>query len=105
MIGRAYAPAHITGFFAVKQHQNPIKAGSIGCGLCLEAGVTATITVDPSYIGSVIRFNGKQIYTPAGTGGPGTSDEPESNDYRMRSRRQFYRIVALQDGSSASDID
>ncbi|MCD4846529.1 MAG: GHMP kinase [Methanosarcinales archaeon] len=64
MIGRAYAPAHITGFFAVKQHQNPIKAGSIGCGLCLEAGVTATITVDPSYIGSVIRFNGKQIGLP-----------------------------------------
>ena len=64
MIGRAYAPAHITGFFAVKQHQNPIKAGSIGCGLCLEAGVTATITVDPSYIGSVIRFNGKQIDLP-----------------------------------------
>jgi len=64
MLGRAYAPAHITGFFAVRQHQNPVKAGSIGCGLCLEAGVTATITVDTSYIGSVIRFNGKQIDLP-----------------------------------------
>lgn len=64
MLGRAYAPAHITGFFAVRQHQNPVKAGSIGCGLCLEAGVTATITVDTSYIGSVIRFNGKKIDLP-----------------------------------------
>jgi len=64
MLGRAYAPAHITGFFAVRQHQDPVKAGSIGCGLCLEAGVTATITVDPSYMGSLIRFNGKQIDLP-----------------------------------------
>jgi pantoate kinase len=64
MIGAAYAPAHITGFFAVRPDVDPAKAGSIGCGLCLEAGVTARITMDTSITGSHINLNGKHIDLP-----------------------------------------
>lgn len=35
---RAYVPSHITGFFAAKRNDDPIKAGSIGCGLTLSLG-------------------------------------------------------------------
>ncbi len=40
----AFAPTHITGFFAARPDPDPVKAGSVGCGLCLEAGVTARVT-------------------------------------------------------------
>ncbi len=42
MIGRAFAPAHITGFFYAYDHEDPRRMGSCGCGLTLEAGVHTT---------------------------------------------------------------
>lgn len=76
----AFAPAHITGFFAVRPDPDPVKAGSVGCGLCLETGVTARVTIggtistpgttgtldkaDVTGSGSLIRLNGEQIDLP-----------------------------------------
>lgn len=84
----AFAPAHITGFFAAKPDPDPVKAGSVGCGLCLETGVTArviigttgtmgttnttntadttskTSTPDITGSGALIRLNGEQIDLP-----------------------------------------
>ncbi len=90
----AFAPAHITGFFATMPDPDPVKAGSVGCGLCLETGVTARVTTGttsttsatsttsttnttntadttgksgtPGITGSgaLIRLNGKQIDLP-----------------------------------------
>jgi pantoate kinase len=75
----AFAPAHITGFFATMPDPDPIKAGSVGCGLCLEAGVTARVTIgttgttdtadtpdtaDITGSGALIRLNGEQIDLP-----------------------------------------
>jgi pantoate kinase len=40
---KAFAPSHITGFFAAKPHKDPQKAGSIGCGLALALGATTTV--------------------------------------------------------------
>ncbi|MDF1556801.1 MAG: pantoate kinase [ANME-2 cluster archaeon] len=62
MKGSAFAPAHITGFFAVRPHIDPVKAGSIGCGLCLEAGVRAEI--DMNSPASAVTLNGKQVDFP-----------------------------------------
>jgi len=42
MIGKAFAPAHITGFFYVHDHEDPLKMGSCGCGFTLEDGVYTT---------------------------------------------------------------
>lgn len=40
---RAHAPSHITGFFAARRHDDPLKAGSIGCGLTLDLGAETTV--------------------------------------------------------------
>jgi pantoate kinase len=58
----AFAPAHITGFFAVRPDPDPMKAGSVGCGLCLEKGVTARIKQDTEEF--VIKFNNEPINFP-----------------------------------------
>ncbi len=42
MIGRAFAPAHITGFFYIHDDARPLRAGSCGCGFTLEGGVRTT---------------------------------------------------------------
>ncbi len=81
----AFAPAHITGFFATMPDPDPVKAGSVGCGLCLETGVTARVTTsttgtmgttntadttsktstpDITGSGALIRLNGEQIDLP-----------------------------------------
>jgi pantoate kinase len=39
MIGKAFAPAHITGFFYIYDDADPMRMGSCGCGLTLEDGV------------------------------------------------------------------
>ncbi len=39
MIGKAFAPSHITGFFYAHDDPDPMKMGSCGCGFTLEAGV------------------------------------------------------------------
>lgn len=72
----AFAPAHITGFFAAMPDPDPVKAGSVGCGLCLKTGVTARVT---DYTNSTnnavsafgttglrvpVRFNGNKIDLP-----------------------------------------
>ncbi len=85
MTATAFAPAHITGFFATLSDPDPVKAGSVGCGLCLEAGVTARVTAgtpgttvttgtigttstpgtpDITGSGALIRLNGEQIDLP-----------------------------------------
>jgi pantoate kinase len=38
MIGKAFAPAHITGFFYIHDDEDPLKMGSCGCGITLEEG-------------------------------------------------------------------
>jgi pantoate kinase len=85
MTATAFAPAHITGFFATVPDPDPVKAGSVGCGLCLETGVTARVTTgtpgtpgtpgtigttgtpdtpDITGSGALIRLNGEQIDLP-----------------------------------------
>lgn len=58
----AFAPAHITGFFAVRADPDPMKTGSVGCGLCLEKGVTARLQDSDDFN---IKFNGTLIQFPA----------------------------------------
>jgi len=40
---KAFVPSHITGFFAAKRREDPLKSGSIGCGLCLSLGATTSV--------------------------------------------------------------
>ncbi len=42
MIGKGFAPAHITGFFYIHDDADPLRMGSCGCGFTLESGVCTT---------------------------------------------------------------
>ncbi len=39
MIGKAFAPSHITGFFYAHDDPDPLRMGSCGCGFTLNSGV------------------------------------------------------------------
>jgi pantoate kinase len=40
---KAFVPSHITGFFAAHRDADPLKSGSIGCGLNLSLGATTSV--------------------------------------------------------------
>jgi len=61
-IGKAFAPAHISGIFIIDIKKDPSLSGSMGCGICLEDG--AVTEVRPSKE-TIIRING--IVTRAST--------------------------------------
>ncbi|MCX9088119.1 MAG: pantothenate kinase, partial [Candidatus Methanoperedens sp.] len=54
-IGKAFAPAHISGIFIIDIKKDPSLSGSMGCGICLEDG--AVTEVRPSKE-TIIRING-----------------------------------------------
>ncbi|MBI0582654.1 MAG: hypothetical protein ISF22_00345 [Methanomassiliicoccus sp.] len=43
----AFCPGHITGFFLPCEHQDPLRTGSRGAGMCVDRGVTTTVTSRP----------------------------------------------------------
>jgi len=58
-----FAPSHITGFFEIFDHKEPLKKGSRGAGIALDKGVTTTVEVtdDRSQSNMIyIRFNGEE---------------------------------------------
>ncbi|MWG35495.1 pantoate kinase [Halomarina oriensis] len=68
MTARAFVPGHVTGFFSVHAHDDPVVAGSRGAGLALSDGVT--VTVDPVETvgdGGVV-LDGDSVEMPAVTG-------------------------------------
>ncbi len=46
MKARAFVPGHITGFFEVIEHSDPLLSGSRGCGVVIDKGVTTTVEVE-----------------------------------------------------------
>jgi len=40
---KAYSPAHITGFFEIRDNKNPLYKGSVGGGIVLEAGCVTEV--------------------------------------------------------------
>ncbi|MDI6810280.1 MAG: pantoate kinase [archaeon] len=42
---RTYSPSHITGFFAICDHKDPLYKGSIGSGIVLEAGCVTEVSL------------------------------------------------------------
>jgi len=59
MLARAFAPAHITGFFEVFLTGDALTSGSRGAGITLSEGVSTEVEVAPSREGEVsIEVNG-----------------------------------------------
>ena len=42
---KAYSPSHITGFFMICDHKNPVYKGSLGGGIVLEAGCVTEVSL------------------------------------------------------------
>ena len=40
---RAFSPGHVTGFFSIHPHENPLRHGSTGAGFSLSEGTTTVI--------------------------------------------------------------
>lgn len=53
-----FVPGHITGFFNIENHEDPLKKGSCGAGFLLSKGVTTTIK-DSRNDETSIKINGK----------------------------------------------
>ncbi len=47
-MARAFAPGHITGFFAPYRHEDPLKAGSWGAGFAIDLGAAAEVELSGS---------------------------------------------------------
>ena len=58
---KAFAPAHITGFFCIHSNDDPRKKGSTGCGIVLEGGVATTVTYTEELEETWVPLNGKQV--------------------------------------------
>ncbi|SDF35007.1 pantothenate kinase [Methanolobus vulcani] len=58
---RAFAPAHITGFFQIHDQNDPMKKGSTGCGVVLDGGVYTTVTAGKEIDNTKIFLNGEKV--------------------------------------------
>lgn len=58
---RAFAPAHITGFFEIHANDDPRRMGSTGCGIVLDRGVETAVMVDESIDQTTVKLNGSII--------------------------------------------
>lgn len=43
MKATAFCPGHITGFFQICEHREPLRSGSRGAGICTSLGATTTV--------------------------------------------------------------
>lgn len=58
---RAFAPAHITGFFEIHPHDDPRRMGSTGCGIVLDRGVETNVLVNKSIDQTTVKLNGSIV--------------------------------------------
>ncbi len=55
----AFCPGHITGFFQICEHQDALRSGSRGAGICLSLGATSEVTVREGKGRIEISINGE----------------------------------------------
>lgn len=60
----AFAPGHITGFFAIHENKDPRLKGTTGCGLVLNKGVTSNVTLLQDTEDSEVFLNGSLVDAP-----------------------------------------
>jgi pantoate kinase len=61
-----FAPSHITGFFEIIDHEEPLKRGSCGAGVAMDKGVITTLQIiDKDFTDSPnvdVRINGQKDF-------------------------------------------
>lgn len=58
-----FVPCHITGFFEICDHEDPLMKGSKGCGLVLDKGVSVTVTFVPNDSVSLLLSRFLSLYS------------------------------------------
>jgi len=62
---RAFCPGHVTGFFEIRDgHQDVLRRGSLGGGLCISLGATSTATLSDDAGPITILLNGAECDAP-----------------------------------------
>ena len=62
---RAFVPGHITGFFEIMEHSDPLLSGSRGCGVVIDRGVTTTVEVEEAHESALeVRLDGAPCDCP-----------------------------------------
>ncbi len=60
-MARAFAPGHITGFFAPYRNEDPVKSGSWGAGFAIDLGATAEVELYGSEIDIEIPYGKGEV--------------------------------------------
>jgi len=64
MKAKAFCPGHITGFFQILEHKDPMRSGSRGAGLCVNLGATSTVMMEEGNGEVIVSINGKEDRAP-----------------------------------------
>lgn len=64
MRAKAFCPAHVTGFFQICEHRDPMRSGSKGAGMCLSLGATSTVRIEEGNGEVIVRIGGKETKAP-----------------------------------------
>lgn len=60
----AFCPGHITGFFEICEHREPLRSGSRGAGICTTLGATSTVTSRKGKGSMKVSINGEKNEAP-----------------------------------------
>lgn len=60
----AFCPGHITGFFEICEHREPLCSGSRGAGICTTLGATSTVTSRKGKGSMKVSINGEKNEAP-----------------------------------------
>jgi pantoate kinase len=60
----AFCPGHLTGFFFPCEHEDPLRSGSRGAGLCVDQGATSMVSVKEGSGEISINVNGRGANAP-----------------------------------------
>ena len=86
MIGEAFCPAHLTGFFTIRKNNNVQETGSLGAGFSIRLGVNTSVEIEfDATPGMQIKVLG---YTSSDT----RVSEQIVSEYRKKFKIGFLRI-------------
>jgi len=61
---KTFCPGHITGFFQICEHREPLRSGSRGAGLCVGLGANSTVEIEEGNGEVFIRIDGEESNAP-----------------------------------------
>ena len=64
MKAKAFCPGHVTGFFQICEHRDPLKSGSRGAGMCVNLGATSTLEAFPGKGEISVTIDGNEEKAP-----------------------------------------